>query len=214
MVFQVESENLLEVRITKPKSRESLKKFANKIREILGLSTDQLFVDVLLCLEVLIPKIDPDFQFVILEANYINRPNEAFFHPKNNTVYVRSDIYEKAGDEDGRARFTIAHEIAHYFLFKNFGIPYFENWEKVMNNSDPTLHSMDPEWQADVVANYLLCESDSIRDLSEEDIVFYCGVSHNAAYTAWRNANGKKYVDYSAIFKGKSFTDFFADCTK
>ena len=75
-----------------------------------------------------------------------------------------------------------------------------------MYYSAPKLHSIDPEWQADVVANYLLCEPDCIKNLSEEDIAFHCGVSNSAAYTALQNANGHKYFDYSSIFKNKSFS--------
>lgn len=200
MVCKVVSENQLEVRITKPQSRENLRNISKNIRRKLGLDSNQLFVDILYCLEISIPKIDSTFQFIISDANQINKPNEAFFSPETNTIYIRSDVYEKARDEDGRARFTIAHEIAHYFLFKILGIPYFEKWECIMYSSDATIHSMDPEWQADVVANYLLCESDLIKDLSEEDIIFHCGVSRDAAYTAWSNANGKKYFDYSELF--------------
>lgn len=155
-----------------------------------------------------ISKIDSTFQYSILEDGVINNPKEAYYNPQQNCIYIRADVYEKALDEDGRARFTIAHEIAHYFLFKELGIPYFEDWENIMNYSDAKLHSVNPEWQADVVANYLLCEPDCIKDLSEEDIVFHCGVSNSAAYTALQNANGHKYFDFSGIFNNRSFSDF------
>ncbi len=204
MVFCIENENQIKVRITKPRSRENLKKITKQIREKLGIGRNQLFVNILCCLEILIPKLDCNFHYEIFD-NTINISKEASFSPQKNCIYIRSDVYEKALDEDGRARFTIAHEIAHYFLFQILGIPYFEDWEKVMYYSEPKLHSIDPEWQADVVANYLLCEPDCIKNLSEEDIAFHCGVSNSAAYTALQNANGHKYFDYSSIFKNKSF---------
>lgn len=204
MVCQIVNENQLnqfKVRITKPQSREKLKTLSKNIRNKLGIKSNQLFVDILYCLEISIPKIDPTFQFVISDVEQINKPNEAFFSPETNTIFIRADVYEKARNEDGRARFTIAHEIAHYFLFKILGIPHFEKWENIMYYNDATIHSMDPEWQADVVANYLLCKSNLIKNLSEKDISIYCKVSHNAAYTAQSNANGKKYFDYSEFFK-------------
>lgn len=207
MVFYVENENCLKVRITKPQSRKNLRQLATQIRAKLGIDSKQLYVDILFCLEILISKIDSSFQYKIFDPGDFEKPNEAFFSPENNCIFIRSDVYNKARDEDGRARFTIAHEIAHYFLFKILGIPYYEDWENIMYYSDAKLHSVDPEWQADVVGNYLLCEPDCIKDFSEEDIVFYCGVTNSAAYTALQNAKGHKYVDYSAIFMNKSFSD-------
>lgn len=214
MVFYVENENQLKVRITKPQSRANLKAFASKIREKLGIDSNQLFVDVLYCVEILIPKIDSTFQYEIFDAGQINRPNEAFYSPEKNCIFIRSDVYNKARDEDGRARFTIAHEIAHYFLFKLLGVPYFEAWENIMYFSDAKLHSVDPEWQADVVGNYLLCEPESIKDFSEEDVVFYCGVTNSAAYTALQNAQGHKYIDYSSMFFNNSFSEIVNEYSK
>ena len=207
MVFYVENENCLKVRITKPQSRKNLRQIASKIRSYLGIDSKQLYVDVLYCLEILIPEIDSTFQYEIFDPGDFDKPNEAFYSPEKNCIFIRSDVYNKARDEDGRARFTIAHEISHYFLFKILGIPYFEDWENIMDYSDAKLHSVDPEWQADVVGNYLLCEPECIKDFSEEDIVLYCGVTSSAAYTALQNAQGHKYVDYSAIFMNKSFLD-------
>jgi Domain of unknown function (DUF955). len=193
MVYQITNHHQLQVRITKPQSRANLRNLAKEIRSTLGINEDQLFVDVIACLELFIPRIDLNFRFSILEYDKYNMPNEAFYSPKNNCIYIRSDVYEKALDEDGRARFTIAHEIAHYFLFSKLGIPQFVNWSKICKYTDQKLHSLDPEWQADVVGNYLLCEADCIKNLSEDDIVLYCRVSKDAANAALRNAHGQRY---------------------
>lgn len=206
MVFETDC-NILKVRITKPKSRENLNNLTKQIRKQLGIGSEQLYVDILYCLEILIPLIDSDFHYEVIEETLDEMPNEAFYSPEKNCISIRSDVYDKARDEDGRARFTIAHEIAHYFLFKKLGIPYFEKWEKVMNYSDAKLHSIDPEWQADVVGSYLLCGSEGIKNLSKEDIAFSCGVTKAAAFTAWQNAHGLKFIDYSAILRNNAFSN-------
>lgn len=56
MVFYVENENCLKVRITKPQSRKNLRQLATQIRAKLGIDSKQLYVDILFCLEILIPK--------------------------------------------------------------------------------------------------------------------------------------------------------------
>ena len=113
MVFYVENENCLKVRITKPQSRKNLRQLATQIRAKLGIDSKQLYVDILFCLEILIPKIDSSFQYKIFDPGEFEKPNEAFYSPENNCIFIRSDVYNKARDEDGRARFTIAHEIKH-----------------------------------------------------------------------------------------------------
>ncbi len=207
MVFQVENENQLKVQITKPQSRKNLKQIARQIRKTLGIDKNQLFVDVLHCLEIVIPKIDSSFQYRVFEAGQINMPNEAFYSPEENCIYIRFDVYNKARYENGRARSTIAHEIAHYFLFKLLGIPYLEDWENIMHYSDAKLHSVDPEWQAEVVGNYLLIEPDCIKGFTVKDVMIDCGVTSSAAYTALQNAHDHKYIDYSTISINKTLSE-------
>ena len=47
MVFYVENENCLKVRITKPQSRKNLRQLATQIRAKLGIDSKQLYVDIL-----------------------------------------------------------------------------------------------------------------------------------------------------------------------
>ena len=86
MVFCIENENQIRVRITKPRSRENLKKITKQIREKLGIDRNQLFVNILYCLEILIPKLDCNFHYEIFEKT-INTSKEASFSPKK-IVYI------------------------------------------------------------------------------------------------------------------------------
>ena len=86
MVFYVENENCLKVRITKPQSRKNLRQLATQIRAKLGIDSKQLYVDILFCLEILIPKIDSSFQYKIFDPGEFEKPNEAFFSPENNFI--------------------------------------------------------------------------------------------------------------------------------
>lgn len=41
---------------------------------------------------------------------------EGLTDPAGEFIILREDVYEKASSEDGRARFTVAHELGHFFL--------------------------------------------------------------------------------------------------
>ncbi len=46
---------------------------------------------------------------------------EGFTDPKGQFIVLREDVYENAWDGNGRDRFTVAHELGHFFL--HTGIP-------------------------------------------------------------------------------------------
>ena len=79
------------------------------------------------------------------------------------------------------------------------------DWEDVMYYSDAKLHSIDPEWQANVMASLILCNPDLIKNMSINEVKDQCEVSLKAAETAWNNANEIKYEDiyilnYASVF--------------
>lgn len=205
MVYYISEDSIFQIRATKPKARNDLKKFSTHLRKHMGIKIDQLYVDVLSILEFILPKKDKTFEFVVPDRWFTNEIRPAFYNPEENRIYIRADIYDKLLKNDGFARFTVMHEICHYFLFKIIGIPELVDWEDVMHYSDAKLHSIDPEWQANVMASLILCNPELIKDMSIFEVCDQCGVSLKAAESAWNNANEIKYEDiyilnYAGIF--------------
>lgn len=205
MVYYISEDSIFQIRVTEPKARKDLQKLATHLRKRMGIKDNQLYVDVLSILEFILPKKDETFEFLVPDRWFTNEIRPAFYNPEENRIYIRADIYDKLLEGDGFARFTVMHEICHYFLFKIIGIPHLVDWEDVMYYSDAKLHSIDPEWQANVMASLILCNPDLIKDMSINEVKDQCEVSLKAAETAWNNANEIKYEDiyilnYASVF--------------
>ena len=178
--------------VVKPKSRKDVVRLALKIRELLKIGIHILYIDVLGILEFMLPSLfDDDITFSVPDEWY--REEEAYYDAQKNVIYIRADVYGKAMLGDGRARFTILHEIAHYILFKLWGIPHTMPLEKIDDFSDATLKAMDPEWQANTFAGAFLCKPDIVRNMEIGDIEKQCGVSRKAAQIAYCHSRGIPY---------------------
>ena len=98
-------------------SRKQIRAFAKYIREICGLN-DCLYFPVVEFPEIILPNLIDDFIYEIME--YSEMPDkEGETIPSLNTIKIREDVYEKAVNGHGRARFTILHEIGHLLLHDN-----------------------------------------------------------------------------------------------
>lgn len=96
--------------------------------------------------------------------------------PSLNTIKIREDVYEKATQGDGRARFTILHEVGHLLMHDNDRVALCRKSDNV-----PLKTYEDPEWQADAFAGELLIAEHLVRDMSVNEIEIHCGASHAAA---------------------------------
>ena len=180
--------------VVKPKSRKDVERKACEIRELLQIAGDALYIDVLTILEFRLPSLfDDGVTFSVPDEWY--REEEAYYDRQKNVIFIRSDVYDKAVTGDGRARFTIMHEIAHYILFKIWGVPYTIALGSIAAISDATLKSMDPEWQADTFAGAFLCKKDLVYLLEAEEIEIRCGVSKTASEVAYNISRGIPYKE-------------------
>ena len=87
--------------------------------------------------------------------------------------------YTAACDNNGRARFTVTHEIGHFLIHTPDSIVLCRRIEgmKLPPNEDP-------EWQANTFAGELLAPSYLITNLSTRQVMELCGVSEKAAEIA------------------------------
>jgi len=110
---------------------------------------------------------------------------EGFTDPKGQFIVLREDVYENAWEGNGRDRFTVAHELGHYFL--HTGIPMAravpEATVKPFRLSEP---------QANQFAAELLMPRQFLKSTdSAQDIIDRHGVSLNAASNRIRFMNKK-----------------------
>ena len=154
-------------------SKASIIKMVREIKEIMG-ADDDLFFPVTYFLENVLPLIDNEFQYEYVDKKEMPNGTYAFYNPKTNKMTIREDVYEGACKGIGRDRFTIAHEIGHYFLHSD---------ELVVARNEDSIYKayIDPEWQANKFAAELLIPSDSTRHMSAHEIAERCGVSLQAA---------------------------------
>lgn len=164
-----------------PTSTKKILDYARIVRQGAHVSK-KLFFPVVEFLEHFIPKFDEDFNLRILEEQEMPRNTYAYYDPVSNTMSIREDVYDGACANNHRDRFTIAHEIGHFFLHhKGFAL-YRESEERVI----PTY--CDPEWQANTFAGFLLMPPELICDLTSEEISKKCGTSMAAARIAKRKS--------------------------
>lgn len=159
--------------LAKPTSRKELSKYANLFRTIMGLE-NQFYMPIIELIELILPRIDHDFDLEIVSVDTLPLDTYAITYPDEKRMVIREDVYYGACDEQGRARFTLAHEFFHYLRHNNNNVGF------ARSGSDVPIYC-DPEWQANTFAAELLVPKDLIKDITIEEIVEKCSVSFQCA---------------------------------
>jgi Zn-dependent peptidase ImmA (M78 family) len=161
---------------SEPQSRSDIKDMALYIRKVLHLE-EAVFIDVVRVLEAL-PLIfeDEGFDFEVCPDDDLDKKTHAYTDVSNNRIVIKQSIYDRAASGKGRDRFTIAHELGHFFLIKAFGLKYTNRDE-----SQEVKTYENPEWQADCFAGEFLMPKHIIEHLTIDEICKKCGVSKDAA---------------------------------
>ncbi|MFI3228765.1 MAG: ImmA/IrrE family metallo-endopeptidase [Bacillota bacterium] len=158
-------------------SKKALDAYALQIRRLFNYE----FTPVLPVLEILdIMSSCPtfgSFDYQILEDNCtLFAKNElALFDYKNNMLYIKESVYNEASDGVGRARFTIAHELSHWFLFTIYNLYPTEETTVL----PPAYREI--EWQANYLAGVLLAPNYLCCNMSADDIANIFKVSPECA---------------------------------
>ncbi len=158
-----------------PCSRLDLRNYAKQLRQTLGIDTP--YFPICQLLEVL-----PNFG---IQYDYIDDATWDFVYGKDNharydlttkTISVKESVYERALQNHGRDRYTIAHEIAHALLLDGNNITL----NRASTDKQSKLYT-NPEWQADCLAGELLMPQHLCKNMSVEEIIVSCAVSYEAA---------------------------------
>jgi hypothetical protein len=168
--------------IADPISRKSIRVLTGMLRKVVDLD-DEGYFPVMEYFELVLPQIDPLFEYEIVPIQYMKE--YGITYPEKNLIRLREDVYEKAVSGIARDRFTVAHEIGHYFLHKPGSIAL----ARARNvDIDRIPAYQNPEWQANTFAGELLAPSHIVRGLSIKEIAMNCGVSLDVARIQLKNS--------------------------
>lgn len=161
-----------------PMSRKSIREFARKFRQILGLE-DIRYFPIVRFIEWCLPELGLNYE--ILTVGEMN-DTYGLTNTKRNVLYIREDVYCGAIRGNPRDRFTLCHELGHFLLhtpervsFARGNIPAYR----------------DPEWQANVFAGELMAPYNLTCGMSVDEIMEECGMSRQAATIQYNLYHGK-----------------------
>ena len=158
----------------RPISRKDIRNYVYKLKKLFGLENQRYF-PILPFAENVLPHLFSDYQFEVVPAQEMgNKHGETF--PSYKLIRIREDVYEGAARENGRDRFTVAHEVGHLLL-------HCEN-DISLCRLDPSSRLKtyeDPEWQANAFGGELLASSWLISGMSAAQVSQECAVSFSAA---------------------------------
>ncbi|HYF36006.1 MAG TPA: ImmA/IrrE family metallo-endopeptidase [Prosthecobacter sp.] len=161
-------------------SRAKIRAMATAVRSITGLGAQACF-DITRFLEIELPKLDPDFTFLVSERSAMGE-NLALTHVRERSIEVREDVYDKACEGWGFDRLTLAHELGHYVLHPEVALA-----RRVGTGSIKAY--VDPEWQANAFAGELLMPLAVFKRIDPKGAANTFGVTQKAVETqtaAWR----------------------------
>ena len=158
-----------------PMSRASILRYTQLIRSKLGIPDAEPYVDIVRVLEFFLPKYFPDLRSEILSVEEMGE-HHGLTYPNRNLILIREDVYDGACQGRGRDRFTIAHEIGHLLLHEGVDPRYARR-----DPMKPVPAYLDPEWQSNAFAGYLLMSPHAIQGMTPSEVATACGVSYEAA---------------------------------
>jgi transcriptional regulator with XRE-family HTH domain len=163
-----------------PMSRAAIQDFAERVRDVF-IEVDQIKFPILEVLEFAMPKIFDGFHVDVC-SHEIMGDDEGRVLSGTNCIMLREDVYDAACGGQGRARFTVCHELGHFLLHR----------EIMMARNREERHPVyrDAEWQADFFAGSLLLSARHVsRFLNSDDAAKHCGMSRAAARVMWTKLN-------------------------
>jgi len=169
-----------------PTNTHQLKVYAENIRNMFKCKTLKFpIIDVLEFMQNNQDFLGFEYQ-VLDDFDEIFKEGElAKYDFNSNILFIKESQFDGACEDDPRCRFTLTHELCHFFLMTVTGRHPKESEEK------PKVFQ-DPEWQANALAGYILVPPKEIEKLSVEEIEKACVVSPECAtYAAFKRLREK-----------------------
>lgn len=153
-----------------PHSTAHIRGVVHRFKEFLGIRSEK--VSIVKIIELLAAREAIGFESVESLGSSIEGETTLEYSPSGKSrpvIRLPEYVYDSACLGDGRARFTIAHELGHAILHGNSLRSLNRDTEKAGEHK----HYEDSEWQAHTFASELLMDSryikkgDTIADVSE-----------------------------------------------
>ncbi|UMM63078.1 ImmA/IrrE family metallo-endopeptidase [Aristophania vespae] len=180
-----------------PRSWSKIREEALRLRKCFALDLDKPF-PVTKFLGILYDDLDL-LQVEIIEKDKRTAAIEAFIPIDGSSpprMLIREDVYDKACNGEGRARFTIAHELGHLFLH------VYDQESYIMARTNQSVGNIPPYCDSELQANQFAAEilmpvgGIWIGD-TEADLMERFGVSQLAA------SNRLRYLSEKGLLKAK-----------
>ncbi|MDD4096117.1 MAG: ImmA/IrrE family metallo-endopeptidase [Oscillospiraceae bacterium] len=169
-----------------PKSKEEIINIAKKFRKTIPLRDGMYFpvVEIIEWLSRDGNSGDIGFDFEVVDDNSLN--HYADYNPITRVLKVQQSVYLGACNNNGRDRFTLAHELGHVVLHS-----CVNNFAREKTGSCPPAFR-NPEWQANTFGSALLIDRDQIGNMSPAEVANKCGTSLQAAEIAVNDKKKKR----------------------
>ncbi|MFA7415236.1 MAG: ImmA/IrrE family metallo-endopeptidase [Rhizobium sp.] len=172
--------------VVPPRSWDSIHGVATRVREVIGLE-HLAYIPVV---DVLEKVLDQKMGLVRFEiGDYLEMEGaEGLTDPTGHFIQIREDVYTRALAGDGRARFTVAHELGHFFL--HTGIPLARSFKgdgvQIFSKSEPQANQF--------AAEFLMPRSQLWRGISASEVAANHGVSDEAARNRCKFMSGRGLI--------------------
>lgn len=115
---------------------------------------------------------------------------EGFTDPKGRFIKLREDVYENAWNGNGRDRFTVAHELGHFFLHTGIPMARAEAHEKieVFRLSEPQANQFAAEL---LMPRIFIAQFDTPKSIAGRHGVSLDAASHRLSFMEKRWAKRK-----------------------
>ena len=153
-----------------PLSREQIRRITMQVRKACGMEKE-LYFPIVEFIEWGLCDPENNFNYEIVPEGEM----EDTYGTTNtacNIMKIREDVYNGAVKGVPRDRFTLCHELGHYFLHQ----PSFVSYAR---GNIPAY--CQPEWQANTFAAELMAPYYLVRNMSSYVIAVKCGMSKKAA---------------------------------
>lgn len=156
---------------------DEIRSIAHQYKDKFGLGHVRA-VPIVELLEVLPKFTGEQFDYEICSANEFGYGVEAVTYPDHMLMRISQKVYDAACTNDGRSRFTLAHELGHLILHRNQP-PSFAR-----ATNFPIY--CDCEWQSDEFGGYFMIDDRLIHPtMTVNDIMTEFCVTRSAAEVAY-----------------------------
>lgn len=163
--------------VVTPRSYNDLHSVSRQIRKVAkktGYIEKSVF-DVAGFYEYLAAKLPDTFKFHVAEAREFPDESHEGLTKSNGEIMIRRDVYEGALNGNGRDRFTMVHELLHWFIHR-------EDLGLARSSNDVPSYKC-PEWQANTGASLALMPTAAVvrSNADPKTLSTLCEVSYMAA---------------------------------